>query len=152
MTKVMFLRELKEWGLVVVKYLPGSLLSLDLLTKNLPGPLFEKHSGSYVTDGVVEVEAKEQQVREAVGTMESAWHNNEVETPVKLKDVRLPSVGNHKRVNGYWGEEEVQMGEKCLYTDYSQVEVNETGWHGVVMNDKENGIDWMIGMETVKNG
>jgi hypothetical protein len=30
--------------------------------------------------------------------------------------------------------------------------VNETGWNGVVMNDKENGIDWMIGMETVKNG
>jgi hypothetical protein len=39
-TKAMFLRELKEWGLVVVKYLPGSLMSSDLLTKNLPGPLF----------------------------------------------------------------------------------------------------------------
>jgi hypothetical protein len=72
-TKVMFLREVKEWGLVVVKYLPGSLMCLDLLMKNLPGALFEKHSASYVTDGDVEVEAEEQQVREAVGTMKSAW-------------------------------------------------------------------------------
>jgi hypothetical protein len=40
-SKAMFLRELKEWGLVAVKYLPGSLMSSDLLTKNPPGPLFE---------------------------------------------------------------------------------------------------------------
>jgi hypothetical protein len=37
---------------------------LDLLTKSLPGPLFEKHSASYVADGDVEIEAKEQQARD----------------------------------------------------------------------------------------
>jgi hypothetical protein len=65
-----------------------------------------------------------------------------------IKDVRLLSVSN----NGYQGEEEVWMGKKRLYMDYSQVEVNKTGWNGVFMNDKENGIDQMICMETVKNG
>jgi hypothetical protein len=35
--------------------------------------------------------------------------------------------------------------------DYSQVEVNKTGENGMVMNDKEDGID-QIGVETVKNG
>jgi hypothetical protein len=44
------------------------------------------------------------------------------------------------------------MGEKRLYMDYSQVEVNETGENGVVMIDKGDGIDRMIGVETVKNG
>jgi hypothetical protein len=55
-------------------------------------------------------------------------------------------------VNCYQDEEEVWMGEKCLYMDYSQVEVNETGENGMVMNDKGDGIDQMIGVETVKNG
>jgi hypothetical protein len=59
-SKGMFLRELKEWRLVAVKYLPGGLMSSDLLTKNLPGLLFAKHAANYVTDDDVEVEeAKE---------------------------------------------------------------------------------------------
>jgi hypothetical protein len=140
-TKEMFLRELKECGLVVVKYLPGSLMCLTLLTKNLPGPLFEKHSASYVTDVDVEVEAEEQQAREAVGTMKNVWQNNEVGMPVELKDVCLPSIGNHKRVNGYEGEEEIWMGEKHLYMDYGQMEVNKTGENG-----KGDVIDQMIGV------
>jgi hypothetical protein len=41
--------------------------------------MFKKHSVSYVTDGDVEVETKE----------------------LETKVVRLPSIGNHKRVNGY---------------------------------------------------
>jgi hypothetical protein len=52
----------------------------------------------------------------------------------------------------YQGEEEIQMGKKHLYMDYSQVEVSKTGWNGMVVNDKEDGIDWMIGMDMVKNG
>jgi hypothetical protein len=43
-TKAMFLRELKEWGLLVIEFKPGNDMSLDLLTKNLPGPLTVKHS------------------------------------------------------------------------------------------------------------
>jgi hypothetical protein len=48
-TKAMFLRELKEWGLIVVKYLPGSEMSTNLFMKNLPGMIFEKHAKHYVT-------------------------------------------------------------------------------------------------------
>jgi hypothetical protein len=36
--------------------------------------------------------------------------------------------------------------------DYSKVEVVMTGENGVVINDGEDGKDWMIDMEMVKNG
>jgi hypothetical protein len=68
-TKAMFLRELKEWGLIVVKYLPGSEMCTDLFTKNLPGVIFEKHVKYYMTDDQFK-KAKEQQAREAVGSEE----------------------------------------------------------------------------------
>jgi hypothetical protein len=84
--------------------------------------------------------------------MKSAWHNDEVKMPVEMKNVRLPSIGNHKGANYYQDEEEVWMGEKCLYMDYNQVEANKTGENDMVMNDKGDGIDQMIGVETVKNG
>jgi hypothetical protein len=71
----------------------------DLLTKNLPGLLFEKHSASYVMDGDVEADAKEQQAREAVGFNASAQCKTEDEPregmPVKL-NMCLQSLGNHK--------------------------------------------------------
>jgi hypothetical protein len=80
------------------------------------------------------------------------WHNDEVKVPDEMKNVRLPSISNHKEVNYQEDEEEVRMGEKRLYTGYSQVEVNETREKGMVMNDGEDGKDWMIGMGTVENG
>jgi hypothetical protein len=49
-TKAMFLRELKEWGLLVIEYLLGNQMSGDILTKNLPGPLFVKHLGYSVSE------------------------------------------------------------------------------------------------------
>jgi hypothetical protein len=151
-SKAMFLRELKEWGLVVVKYLPGALMSSDLLTKNLPGPLFVKHAANYVTDDDVAIEeAEEQQAREARGTMKSSCHKNEVEAQDEVNNVRLPSIGHHK-VNQHEDEEEARMGEKRLCMDYSQLEVEEKRGNGVVMNDGKDGKDWMIGVGTVKNG
>jgi hypothetical protein len=36
--------------------------------------------------------------------------------------------------------------------DYSQVEVIKTGWNEVVMNDEEDGKNWMIDMEIETNG
>jgi co-chaperonin GroES (HSP10) len=151
-SKAMFLRELKEWGLAVVKYLPGALMSSDLLTKNLAGPLFVKHVANYVTDDDVAVEeAEEQQAREARGTVKSACHKNEVEAQDETNNVRLPSIGNHK-ANHHEDEEEVRMGEKRLYTDYSQLEVKEQRENGVVMDEGEDEKDWMLGMGTVKNG
>jgi hypothetical protein len=49
-------------------------------------------------------------------------------------------------------EEEVRMGEKRLYMDYSQVEVDEMGEIGMAMNDKEDGKNGTIDGEMVKNG
>jgi hypothetical protein len=43
-----FLRELKEEGIIVTKWLSGKDMSSDLFTKNLARPLFEKHTRVYV--------------------------------------------------------------------------------------------------------
>jgi len=64
-TKAMFLRELKEWGVLAIEYMPGSEMSTDLFTKNLPGPLFAKHSHYYMTED--DMQAEQQQARETAG-------------------------------------------------------------------------------------
>jgi hypothetical protein len=126
---------------------------------HLPGLLFENHSTNYVTDGDVEADAKEQQAREAVGSKESARCKTEEEprdeTPVKLKYLCLPSLGN-KGVNSPRNDGNYIMDEKSAYMDYSEVEVGKIGPIGVVMNDEEDGKDQMIDvemeMEMDKNG
>jgi len=45
-----FLRELKEQGLLRVEWIPAEENSSDMFTKNLQGPLFEKHASVYVSD------------------------------------------------------------------------------------------------------
>ena len=45
-----FLRELKEQGLLRVEWIPADENSSDMFTKNLQGPLFEKHASVYVSD------------------------------------------------------------------------------------------------------
>ena len=45
-----FLHELKEQGLIKVEWIPTVANSMDLFTKNLQGPLFEKHVNVYVSD------------------------------------------------------------------------------------------------------
>jgi hypothetical protein len=42
-----FLRDLKEEDVIVAKWISGDSNSSDLFTKNLPGPLFEKHTATY---------------------------------------------------------------------------------------------------------
>jgi hypothetical protein len=42
-----FLRDLKEEGTIIIKWKPGVDTSSDLFTKNLPGPIFEKHTATY---------------------------------------------------------------------------------------------------------
>ena len=46
--KMYFLRELREMGIVKVVWRCGDDMTADLFTKNLPGPLFEKHTSEYV--------------------------------------------------------------------------------------------------------
>jgi hypothetical protein len=64
-TKAMFLRELKEWGLLVIEYLPGKEMSADILTKNLPGPLFAKHLGYFVSETKIGIKCSS--ARESAG-------------------------------------------------------------------------------------
>jgi hypothetical protein len=45
-----FLRDLKEEGIITVKWISGDENSADLFTKNLQGPLFEKHTKVYCGD------------------------------------------------------------------------------------------------------
>jgi hypothetical protein len=42
-----YIRELKEAGILEIKWIKGDDNSVDLYTKNLPGPAFRKHSGRY---------------------------------------------------------------------------------------------------------
>jgi hypothetical protein len=44
------LRELKQQGLLQVEWIPTAENSADLFTKNLHGPLLEKHASVYVSD------------------------------------------------------------------------------------------------------
>jgi hypothetical protein len=50
MVRTNFLRELKEQGLLQVKWIPTAENSANMFTKNLQGPLFEKHASVYVSD------------------------------------------------------------------------------------------------------
>ena len=45
--RMYFLRELKEQGLVRIKWCPSENVCSDLFTKNLPGSLFHKHVKTY---------------------------------------------------------------------------------------------------------
>jgi hypothetical protein len=47
-TKQLFLRELKEKGILKVEYEPGKNMRSDLFTKNLPGPNFNTHIEHYI--------------------------------------------------------------------------------------------------------
>ena len=46
--KQFFLRELREQGLIEVRWCNGESMTSDLFTKNLAGPLFDKHAQSFV--------------------------------------------------------------------------------------------------------
>jgi hypothetical protein len=76
--------------------------------------------------------------------------------PDKLRNGHLLSLSksksNHKGGNGWYDEGNCIVEEKGEYMDYSQVEVDEMGEIGVVMNDKEDGMNGMIDVEMVKNG
>ena len=53
-TRQLFLRELKERGVVMVQWCSGVDMTPDLFTKNLARPLFEKHSSKFVREKAVE--------------------------------------------------------------------------------------------------
>ena len=46
--KQMFLRELKEAKLIDTEWMPGEEMRSDIFTKNLAGPLFDKHGSKFV--------------------------------------------------------------------------------------------------------
>ena len=49
-TRNYFLRELKEQGIIKTKWRSGNDNSSDLFTKNLAGPMFERHTKVYCGD------------------------------------------------------------------------------------------------------
>ncbi len=49
-TKQVFLRELKEDGIIIVRWIPTAENEADLFTKNLDGPLFEKFAKAFIGD------------------------------------------------------------------------------------------------------
>ena len=61
-TKANFLRELKEEGVLKVIWFPTNDNSSDMFTKNLMGPIFEKHSKVYVSEEVVLKDSQEEGV------------------------------------------------------------------------------------------
>ena len=50
MVQTIFLRELKEQGIIKVEWIATGENSADVFTKNLQGPLFERHASVYVSD------------------------------------------------------------------------------------------------------
>lgn len=52
-TRQLFLREMKEKGIFKIKWMSGNDNEVDLFTKNLPGPLFEKHRVMFNGNGRV---------------------------------------------------------------------------------------------------
>jgi hypothetical protein len=74
--KAMYLRELKEWGVLKVLYQAGGKMCSDVFTKNLPRPAFEKHTSHYVITNLSNSGAidqpqqhpvEQQQARESAG-------------------------------------------------------------------------------------
>jgi hypothetical protein len=71
--KAMYLRELKEWGVLKVLYQAGGEMCSDVFTKNLPRPAFEKHTSHYVVNNLSasgkqeQQQVEQQQARESVG-------------------------------------------------------------------------------------
>jgi hypothetical protein len=49
-TKAMWIRELKDNGILKIIWTPGELNESDILSKNVEGPLFEKHASHWVSD------------------------------------------------------------------------------------------------------
>ena len=49
-TRMFFLRDLKEAGIVDIQWLRGNTNPVDMFTKNLSGPVFNKYSKVFVGD------------------------------------------------------------------------------------------------------
>ena len=47
-TESRFAQELKEAGIIEIKWTSGDDMTSDLFTKNLSGPTFEKHASKFV--------------------------------------------------------------------------------------------------------
>ena len=59
--KQYFLRELKESGILKIQWRSGEEMTSNLFTKNLGGPLFEKHASEFVGKDKCHHESKQKQ-------------------------------------------------------------------------------------------
>ena len=52
-----FLRDLKDEGLLIIRHVPGDENDADIFTKNVTGPIFQRHLPTFVgTDKYMEEE------------------------------------------------------------------------------------------------
>jgi hypothetical protein len=112
--KAMWLRELKEWGILVVAYKPGSEMYSDPLTKNLPKQPYEKHNSHYVVTNLNTSNTAEQQLEQLhqqfakQGEQQQARESagiEEIEDVNGVRDCdksgRLPQLANCVRANAH---------------------------------------------------
>jgi hypothetical protein len=64
--KAMYLRELKEWGVLKVLYQAGGDMCSNVFTKNLPKPAYKKHTSHFVVTNLSNSGAIDQQQQHAV--------------------------------------------------------------------------------------
>jgi hypothetical protein len=64
--KAMYLRELKEWGVLKVLYQAGGDMCSDVFIKNLPKLIFDKHTSHYVVTNLSDSGAVDQQQQNPV--------------------------------------------------------------------------------------
>jgi hypothetical protein len=65
--RIHYVRELKEAGMLLIKWVPGPQNDADMHTKNVPNPLFKKNLRVYFGEGKYYV-ASDTPEREGVGS------------------------------------------------------------------------------------
>jgi hypothetical protein len=90
--RINFLRELKEQGIIKVEWIATGENSADLFTKNLQGPLFERHANVYVSD-MLSTNSQREGVEERILSHEQLGTESSVTEPEQnLKSGTGPDV------------------------------------------------------------
>jgi ribosome biogenesis protein Nip4 len=97
-TKVNFLRELKEEGVLKVIWISTNDNSSYMFTKNLLGSMFNKHSKVKVSDGITSTDSQEEGVGGTVSTVSPG--------SLVIENHRGQSVSHPQERENYWVLEE----------------------------------------------
>ena len=98
MAQINILRELKEQGIIKVVWIATGENSADVFTKNLHGPLFERHANVFVSD-INSTDSQREGVEERILSHEQPMNKNvtKSESPIaeyeSQKNIVGPVVG-----------------------------------------------------------